>query len=158
MFTPKDVEYFTGIRPEILRLWRQRGLIDEAGELQENGRWLYWHKDVIALAAFDLITRVAEGNRTLWGVALVISDQVMTFILGVKHLRGEIPAGEFTSPPSRYLVAFLSDGAWQVMTSDELVDTDIGELGGYIFDLHRIARELPTRLFNGRFVSGEAEA
>lgn len=55
--TPSQVHCAYGIPPEILRVWRNRGLLDGIGS-RANGRWQYSDKDVACIAQiFGLMDR-----------------------------------------------------------------------------------------------------
>lgn len=56
LYTPKQIQAITGVSPDSLRQWRKLGYLDEYGQKQESGHWLYTQQEARVFLALRFIS------------------------------------------------------------------------------------------------------
>lgn len=86
--TPQEVEALTGFGPELLRVWRSRGMLDGIG-LAEGGRWKFSLTEAVALAVCTQLRSVGLDG----GVAIKVAGEFSETVLRAMEVRpGRQPA------------------------------------------------------------------
>lgn len=131
-FTPAMTAEMAGVKPDFVRVWRNRNLIDGFGTQNENGRWAYSLQDV---AGFWIAERTNSTNS----VAGFRNARV--FALGL--------ALNLTGHPSapRYAVKHLSEDGYIWVELNSLSKlTDLPGFEFEVLDLVKMAHALPPRI------------
>lgn len=95
-YSPAEIEQMTGWHPQGLRDMRSKRYLDNFGEMQENGRWVYSARDVVAfwLAGF---LHEHDHNPDLKG------------ILGASYSNAPALAAKLTGRPGYRFVAIVKE-------------------------------------------------
>ncbi|MEM9317216.1 MAG: hypothetical protein AAGA95_21625, partial [Pseudomonadota bacterium] len=129
--------------------------IDEVGEVQSNGRWLYHPEDLVVLHAFDFASKLVGGNKGIFQVAAAITKALFAQSKMVLRVRDENAFERAHELSPRYIFACRPYPAlpipeeqqgWMVIKVRELGDLPDSVPGGLFFDLWETSRKLPEAL------------
>lgn len=74
---PKDLNNLTGVSVDLLRLWRNRGILDRVGEKLSNGRWKYSLRDCVAIATANYLRSFIADQEVAMRLAIDLSNDVL---------------------------------------------------------------------------------
>lgn len=155
--SPGAVTTITDVHPDHLRDWRRRDILNMIGTADENGRWKYSLRDVVAIW---IGLRLSQHGRSMplaeafrYGAAMA-GSVIVRFL----HRDAGIP-----STAGRYFVTladgFVQDGKAYGMTTMRVAD--LSELAGREFDLmtvldaERLAATIPPQIAGFLLVAAE---
>lgn len=100
--SPGAVASMTEPTPDLQRNYRQRGMLEGYGELQENGRWKYSLTDLVGIWICDRLSQRGQGmeRREGFRLGMMLAGRVINMFTMSRY------GGNFGSPPfiSRYAV------------------------------------------------------
>lgn len=141
LFTPSDVASLTGVEPETQRVLRNRGLLNDCGFLQDNGRWLYSLNDVTAIWIGQYLSRYELSNDDNYLIGKIISSDTMSAIVGNDVLEPIISVKRFHQNISDQEIEVGGSIKRWGSTSD-LPDYDFCA----VLNVYEIAKETPENL------------
>lgn len=74
---PKDLTGLTGVSTDLLRLWRNRGILDRVGEKLKNGRWKYSLRDCVSIATANYLRSFIADQEVAMRLAIDLSNDVV---------------------------------------------------------------------------------
>ncbi len=142
--TPMEVETMTGVSPEVLRNWRNRGFMDALGTKLPNGHWVYSARETMTIWVMGQMSSVGMTNSAAMIGAALITGNLLRDMHGFRFLRGADPSEtpDETMVPERYLVMYL-DGEWMNFEAMTISRVKVGIPGGFILDQWSIAKTVP---------------
>ena len=74
---PKDLMGLTGVSADLLRLWRNRGVLDRVGQKLNNGRWKYSLRDCVSIATANYLRSFIGDQEVAMRLAIDLSNDVL---------------------------------------------------------------------------------
>lgn len=137
-FTPAMIEKTLSAAPTLLRNWRARGHLDQIGEPQGGGRWLYSGSDLTKMAIVLILQKERVDLSDAFQFAERIEVDVLMQLYGLEY--GGI-AGRFTS-----LWRLQDSGNWFAYKVQEAAHLDIDSPITTVLDARAFARRIPDKL------------
>lgn len=114
-YSPADVETATSgdLKPNVLRDWRRRGLLEGIGRQDANGRWRYTRANVCHLAIASYLARQGLTIERALSMAAFACNAVIGWL-------AEVPTDFYDQAKARYrfVVGYEARGEFQVAPSD----------------------------------------
>jgi hypothetical protein len=143
VLSPLVVTEITDIRPDLLREYRFRKLIDAYGQMQPNGHWAYSLRDAVGIwAGLKLFTEAKLSRASALGVAYRMAPDVIGAIRGTAAWR-KFHASVYTDDTDTG-GAHGWDASWR---SNRLEDLPAGALVvDHLVDVELFAAAVPPEL------------
>lgn len=148
LLTPQQVELLSGVSPDLIRNWRSREFIDKDFGKKVGNKHCYLATQALNLYLMrHLVDDLGVPHRVAWMASGVIILELLRNVEGFKFLRGKKEPSPDDEVPNPLMILFESDGEWGYFTDITVHGkTDIGNPGGYILHLWRIAQSIPGPL------------
>ncbi len=145
---PTELAEVTGLSQDSQRDWRRRGFLEDMGQLQPNGRWLYSAADavVVSIILWLLAKRLTTDINDAKNIAKVARPMVVFWI------EPNNPADEWQAHYRRipYVAAFGANSAGDAMQIETF--SDVGNVfslklpAALVIDCRLLARDLNLKL------------
>ena len=153
---PAEVADLVDLSTDSQRDWRRRGLLDEHGRQDANGRWRYSVLETFTMWIARRLTEARFDISDAMILAYVAANKLLasenTFLLW--HDREKLDAKESkdTELVTRYIVAFNHEGALSYIETDNLMDLfKSRQPVFFVVDLWDLAEATPVALVQKAF-------
>lgn len=137
-FTPAMIEDTLSAAPTLLRNWRTRGHLDDIGEPQGGGRWLYSGSDLTKMA----IVLILQRERVDLSDAFQFAEKIeVDVLMQLFELEFDGIAARFTS-----LFRIHETGEWFAYKVRDAAHLDINAPITTVLDARAFARNIPKPL------------